>query len=122
MLEAATGRLGTAETTLDLTQAATGTLSFGSRFLGGEAAARVEISIDGTPWQTLAEVPHSDDWLTMTFDISPYAGHELRVRFVLDAGAVEAGDIKRWQIRNVVLIPTFTPRMPSVVSAPRPSR
>jgi hypothetical protein len=60
ILEAATGRLGTPETTLDLTHAATGTLSFESRFLAAGRGAQVEISIDGAPWQTLAEVPPSD--------------------------------------------------------------
>jgi hypothetical protein len=67
----------------------------------------VEISIDGETWQTLSAVPASDDWLKLTIDLSPHAGRLIRVRFVFDPGAVGAADEKRWQIRNVTLIPSI---------------
>ena len=103
-LEAATGRVGTPWKMVDLTQTDAGMLSFDSRFSEDGPRARVEISVDGEPWQTLAHVPVSDDWLNLSIDLSAFAGHVVRMRFVLDAGAVEATDPKRWQIRNAVLI------------------
>jgi hypothetical protein len=101
LFERATRRVVTPRTLLDLTQTAAGVLSFDSRLAAGDAGARVEISVDGGDWHTLASVPESDDWLRLAIDLSPYAGHVVRVRFVLDPDAGGTIDLSRWQLRYV---------------------
>ena len=88
-------------------QATAGTFSFESRFVNlpqsivSAENGRVEISVDGADWQLLAEVPLSDDWLRFSIDLSPYAGHVVRVRFVLD-GSSESST-RRWQVRHLIV-------------------
>jgi hypothetical protein len=52
----------------------------------------------------VAEVPPSDEWLSIDVDLSSFAGQILQVRFVMDA-EVSAGrpQFSRWQIRRFAI-------------------
>jgi hypothetical protein len=78
--------------TLDLRSSSTAVLSFESSLsMDGASSAEIQVSEDGTTWQTLVQVPASDDWITLNVDLGAWAGRVVQVRFAFDAKAPRRG-------------------------------
>ena len=78
--------------TLDLRSSSTAVLSFESSLsMDSASSAEIQVSEDGTTWQTLVQVPASDDWITLNVDLSAWAGRVVQVRFAFDAKAPRRG-------------------------------
>jgi hypothetical protein len=71
---------------LDLRAARQPHLSFESRRPDGRASAELQVSVDGVSWQTIVEVPATEDWTTIGVDLNAFAGSLIHVRFVLHPG------------------------------------
>ena len=77
--------------TVDLTARSDARLRFRSRLSDGGSAGQVQVSLDGTTWQTVAAVPRSDEWLDLDVDLGAFAGSILSVRLVFEAVAPASG-------------------------------
>jgi hypothetical protein len=92
--------------TLDLRMASAAMLSFESSLsMAGASSAEIQVSEDGITWQTLAQVPASDDWITLNVDLSAWAGRVVQVRFAFDARApLRGGRPDTWLIGDVRVV------------------
>jgi hypothetical protein len=98
------GTVPFALTPLDLRQSSLSSLHFESRRGTDISTAEVQVSIDGHTWQSVANVPASDDWVGVDVDLSQFAGQIVYLRFVMNAD-VPGGrsEPARWQIRRLVI-------------------
>jgi hypothetical protein len=86
---------------IDLRQASGSLLRFQSRRGADVSRAEIQISLDGETWQTLADVPPSDDWLNIDIDLSGFAGQVVQLRFVIDGEVTEdRSAFNRWVMRH----------------------
>ena len=99
-----TGAVPFALTPLDLRQSPLSSLSFQSRRGTDTSRAELQVSVDGHTWQSLADVPPSDDWIGVDVDLSAFAGQVVYLRFVMDAGPPSGlPRDARWEIRRLVI-------------------
>ena len=62
--------------------------------------ARIDISTDDGPWETIGRIAPSDTWMPIEHDLASFAGRAIRVRLVLEP----AGDgAATWRVGTVVL-------------------
>ncbi|KIL35108.1 serine protease [Cohnella kolymensis] len=99
--------------TIDLTAASTAVLTFDHwySFETGWDFGRVEITSNGgSSWTELGKFSHVSNgmqWTPVFFDLAPYAGQQIKVRFRVtsDNSVVKAG----WYIDNFQVLPTTAP-------------
>ena len=76
---------------------------FQSWLTSHSARARVQVSVDGTSWDTTTIVLPSDTWVPVTIDLTPYAGQRIRVRLVLDAPEQDETPPAEWRVQEPTL-------------------
>jgi hypothetical protein len=86
---------------IDLDDASGATLTFSSLITGGEGIARVQVSVDGLTWWTLAEVPPDAAWTGVAVDLSAFAGRRVWVQF---AFTPLPGETAKWLVTDVRVI------------------
>jgi hypothetical protein len=88
---------------IDLRDATGAWLEFRSWLTALSAAASVEVSVGGGPWQPVAVVPATEDWVHVTVDLSGFAGELVYVRFVLEswAGILPGRAPDTWRVEGV---------------------
>ncbi len=102
------------ERPIDLTTAATASLSFDSWLSPGASTGAVQVTDDGITWRTVAVVPKQPGRTTV--DLTAFAGRVVYVRFVFDAVAPPPGlRPETWTIDNV----SVTIRGPASGTRPR---
>ena len=87
---------------IDLTVAVNARLSFESLLSSRGSRAVVEVSLDGSTWQAVAELTPTATWITAVVDLQSFAGQKIYIRLVFDTVAPSPGvasDV--WQIRDV---------------------
>ena len=90
--------------TLDLGSLRQPALTFQSQFTGDRSTALAQVSLDGTSWLTVANLPATADWTTIDLDLSAFAGNIVQVRLVFDAAEPPPGlPPDRWRVRHVRL-------------------
>jgi hypothetical protein len=82
---------------LDLRDARSPVLQFDSLLRDDHAQAFVEVTRDGITWVRVASIPPSEDWRSVTVDLSGFGGNVVYVRFV-HAGAPGS---EPWACRSV---------------------
>jgi hypothetical protein len=101
MTSEANGAVPFALTALDLRHSPLSSLSFQSRRGLDISTAELQVSVDGHSWQSLADVPASDDWVGVDVDLSEFAGQIVYLRFVMNADLPSGRpQPARWQIRR----------------------
>ncbi|MFQ5612324.1 MAG: M4 family metallopeptidase [Anaerolineae bacterium] len=82
----------------------------------------VQISIDGGPFQNLAQLSGDSmqTWTEHSFDLSPYAGSQVRVRFFFDTIDAAFNNYRGWYIDDVA-INLASATVGPVVTAPPPT-
>jgi hypothetical protein len=89
-------------TPYDLREAAAPVLRFDSRLSDGASDAFVEVTRDGVNWMRVSAVPPSDDWTSVTVDLSAFAGDVIYVRYVYSGVEPVGGRaIESWAIRAI---------------------
>ena len=92
----------TTDDDIDFRGAGAATLSFRSHLTSERSAGRVEVSLDGLTWETVALVPASEAWAWFDVDLSSFAGHRIAIRFVLDRVTPAPGEAQDvWLMDNV---------------------
>jgi hypothetical protein len=81
---------------IDLVGATGASLTFQSTFAGTGSPGRVEASLDGVTWWTVARVRGTVDETPVQIDLSSYAGRSVHLRFIRD-------DASRtiWRVDNI---------------------
>jgi precorrin-6B methylase 1 len=90
---------------IDLGAAGAPRLTFESLFTTPTSRAMVQVSLDGLTWWTVEDVPGSSDWVSVTIDLSPFAGDVIWLRFVLEAGDAPTDEPSAWRLRSLRLWP-----------------
>ena len=83
---------------LDLTDAVAAELILDSWLAADDTAGEVQVSIDGLTWTSAATIAASDNWATVSADLSPWTGQAVFLRFVLTSEPAESA---RWMLRNI---------------------
>jgi len=93
-------RGGSEPLSIDLRNLQQPQMTLDSRLPADCAAGAVQVSLDGSTWQTVATVDSGPDWMMLDIDLSDFAGHMVYVQFVsvTTDGSIGAAD---WQIANV---------------------
>jgi hypothetical protein len=95
---------------VDLTTQSDARLRFRSRLSAGGSAGEVQVSLDGTTWQTVAAVPRGDEWLDIDVDLGAFAGSVLSVRLVFEAVApASGGSPDVWLVEAMTVAGDTTP-------------
>jgi hypothetical protein len=65
----------------------------------------VQISVDGGPFQNLAQLPGGlmQTWVEHSFDLPPYVGSQVRIRFYFDTVDSTANGYRGWYIDDVAV-------------------
>ncbi len=89
---------------IDLSNASAALLRFDSQLSAGRSQAFVEVTRDGVNWIRLVEIAPTDDWSTVSLDLSDFVGDVVYVRFVY-AGLAPIGGtpLEAWAIRDVAV-------------------
>ena len=85
---------------IDLTNASSAEMTFDSTLSAVASSGRVQASSDGITWDTIGEVPATDDRVSV--DLTPFAGRVVYVRFVLST----ASPLRRadsWTVENLAV-------------------
>ena len=61
----------------------------------------VDISVDGGNWVALGECGSENRWYLKTFDLTPYLGHSIRIRFRFDSVDADANNFLGWMVDNI---------------------
>ena len=96
-------RAGYTLTPLDLRHSPLSSLHFESRRGTDISTAELQVSLDGQTWQSLAQVPASDDWVGVDVDLSQFAGQIVYLRFVMNAAPGDRPQPAHWQIRRLAI-------------------
>ena len=89
---------------IDLTSATTAHLVFQSWLSSRHTTGRVQVSLDGSTWETVATVPATEGWASIDADLSAYVGQILYIRFVFEPGPAAPGvSPDSWQIDDVTV-------------------
>ena len=83
---------------IDLTTASSAALHFTSWLNSDDAAAQVQVSVDGGDWVTIGTASESKGWQPMAIDLSDFVGHVIEVRFVFEPDAAELTPSALWLI------------------------
>jgi hypothetical protein len=87
--------------TLDLRNTSSASLSFSSSLAAEAPVAEVQISEDGDTWQTVMQVPPSEDWVPLSIDLSPWSGRVVHVKFAIPGATSRFGRPDTWRIGDV---------------------
>ncbi len=77
-------RFTTRDATIDLGAVSAPSVSLWSRLTGDGAMGRLQISVDGSDWQTVAILRSEEEWTQILIDLSASPGAVVRFRVVLD--------------------------------------
>jgi hypothetical protein len=88
--------------TLDLRSTSSASLTFESALSAGTSNAEVQVSEDGSSWQTIMQVPASEEWMPLSIDLSAWSGRVIQVRFAFQGAATRFGrPPDMWRIGDV---------------------
>ena len=86
---------------LDLTSAQTARLDLESWLRGSTSGGELNVSLDGLNWIPVAAIRSSEDWSSVSIDLSTWTGQFVFLRFVLYNDADQSTD---WLLKNVAAI------------------
>ena len=86
---------------IDLEAASGATLIFSSSMTGGAGTAEVQVSLDGSTWVTLAQVPPHEGRTDVAVDLTAFAGRPVWVQF---AFTPPPGETAAWRVTDVRVV------------------
>jgi hypothetical protein len=86
---------------IDLDAASGATLLFSSSMTGGDGMAEVQVSLDGSTWLTLAQVPPHEVRTEMAVDLGAFTGRQVWVQF---AFTPLPGEPAAWLVTDVRVV------------------